>query len=228
MWNVYRYSRAALPAPFVYDIPAQTVRGQVLWGETVYFRDLANSDYERMWPYYLITRERVIKLACLFDVFGLPDCTAELLQTRRSLVGDSCDALLDVLAAPGASTPGAYATYIRAFEADPQTLFPSRLQSVGVTEAPVRQEKEPEPPREEPQAPQEAAQVGEPASGAAAPAPQIGDTSASASELKSLRARTARLKQKTLDLRDRVRRRDEKIQQLTKKIAASDRRENTK
>ena len=35
--DVHRYSRGALPAEFVYDLPAQTTTGQVLWGEAIYF-----------------------------------------------------------------------------------------------------------------------------------------------------------------------------------------------
>ena len=35
------YSRRFLPAPFVYDIPAQTVSGPVEWAEALYFKDAA-------------------------------------------------------------------------------------------------------------------------------------------------------------------------------------------
>lgn len=76
--DVYRYTRAALPGQFVYDIPAQTTNGQVVWGEAVYLRDLGDPEYERMWG-----REfddpKIVKLACLFELFGLPDCAAELI-----------------------------------------------------------------------------------------------------------------------------------------------------
>jgi FkbM family methyltransferase len=119
--DIYRYSRSALPAPFTIDSPAQTLTGQVLWGEAVYFRDLAAADYERMWSYQP-TRERVFKLAALFDLFRLPDCAAELLQTHRALVQDACDFLLDQLVAGLGRTPGVYREYIAAF-ASGQTML---------------------------------------------------------------------------------------------------------
>ena len=121
--EIYRYSRSVLPAPFVHDLPAQTVTGQVFWGEVVYFRDLGDPDYERKWPYEM-TRERVLKLACLYDLFGLPDCAAELLLERRALVEDVANDLLDSLASH-ASPSLSYDEFIRRFEADPKVLYAS-------------------------------------------------------------------------------------------------------
>jgi len=111
----HRYSRADLPATFVTNLSAQTISGQTFWGEALYFRDLAAKDYERMWPYE-ITTERVMKLACLFELFNLPDCAAELLINR----GDSIDPgiredLLDLLAS---GEPGSYRARLAAFVED--------------------------------------------------------------------------------------------------------------
>lgn len=81
--EVHRYSRAELPQPFVYDIPAQTTRGQVQWGEALYFRDLAHPDYSRMWGRtYPISK--LLKLACLFELFFLQDCAVELILRNRA------------------------------------------------------------------------------------------------------------------------------------------------
>src|SRR5262245_56497233 len=41
----YRYSRAALPDLFLYDLPAQTSSGQVVWADAVYFRDVGHAAY---------------------------------------------------------------------------------------------------------------------------------------------------------------------------------------
>ena len=169
----YRYSRAVLPAPFVHDLPAQTVTGQVLWGEVVYFRDLADPDYERKW-HYDVTAERVLKLACLYDLFGLPDCAAELLLERRGLVGKVTDILLDALASQ-ALPSSSYDEFIRRFEADPKMMYPSR-----------RREDAASPPRND------------------------------ASELRLLRKRIERQEKKIAELQDRVRRRDARIEQLTR------------
>jgi hypothetical protein len=78
----HRYSRADLPQPFVYDIPAQTARGQIQWGEALYFRDLANLDYSRMWGHSYDVH-KLIKLACLFELFFLQDCAVELVLRNR-------------------------------------------------------------------------------------------------------------------------------------------------
>jgi len=81
--EVHRYSRAELPQPFVYDIPAQTLRGQVQWGEALYFRDLTDPDYGSKWGHgYGLAKQ--IKLACLFELFHLQDCAVELLLRHRA------------------------------------------------------------------------------------------------------------------------------------------------
>jgi hypothetical protein len=142
--DTYRYSRAALPAPFTYDIPAQTLTGQVMWGEAVYLRDLGMDGYERVWSYD-VTRERIVKLACLFDLFGLPDCAAELLITRRDVVGASVPSLLDDLARAAASIELSYEEFIRRFEADPQQLYPSRRAGTSASAASAPAEVAPAP-----------------------------------------------------------------------------------
>lgn len=199
--EVYRYSRAALPAPFVYDIPAQTTTGQVLWGEAIYFRDLASLDYERMWAYD-VTRERILKLVALFELFGMPDCAAELLVNRRQQAGDVVEPLLDLLAGSGAAVPGAYRDYIRAFEAEPQALYRSRR--LAAAEAAAK----------EAAATEAAAAASAPA--AEPPPVQPDDRAELEAEIERLRKRVSTLKQKTADLLDRVKKRDEQIEQLTR------------
>lgn len=186
----YRYSRAALPAPFAHDLAAQTVSGQVLWGEVIYFRDLADPDYERMWPYE-VTPERVLKLACLFDLFGMPDCAAELLLERG---GPKSQELLDSLATEANGKPVSYDEIACRFEADPQWLFPSRLKQAAKAGA------SPEPTDQE-------------GGGGPSPVADGGEAPASARELQR---KVARLEKKIEDLQDRVRRRNERIDQLTR------------
>jgi FkbM family methyltransferase len=120
----HRYSRAELPAPFVNDMPAQTMSGQMFWGEALYFRDLAAKEYERMWPYE-ITAERVMKLACLFELFELPDCAAELLLNRADFIdAETREGLLDLLVS---GAPGSYRAYVAAFDEDYTQFYPSRI-----------------------------------------------------------------------------------------------------
>jgi FkbM family methyltransferase len=122
--DVNRYSRSALPAKFVYRIPAQTVSGQALWGDALYLRDLGDPSYEAKHS-FVATPDRVAKLAALFALFGLGDCIAELLTTREALVSDRLRAaLLDLLPAEVGSSAATYREYIAAFERDPKSLYP--------------------------------------------------------------------------------------------------------
>lgn len=133
--DVHHYSRAALPAPFVIELAAQTTSGQVLWGEALYCRDVGAQDYDRMWGYE-ITQERVMKLACLFDLFELPDCAAELLVNRGGFLAPELrDHLLDLLAA---GAPGSYAAHVAAFEKDYTQFFPSRRVKTVAAPTPVQ------------------------------------------------------------------------------------------
>jgi len=119
--DLRRYSRADLPAPFARDTPAQTVSGQVAWAEALYLRDLASPRYEDLWS-YAITRERVMKLASLFEVFELPDCAAELLRKRGDFLDPAIqEALLDLLVS---DEPGAHAALLAEFEQDFTLFYP--------------------------------------------------------------------------------------------------------
>ena len=88
--DVYRYSRGDLPKPFVYSIPAQTIEGQVIWGEAVYFRDYGDKNYEEKWSLQT-TKTNILKLACLYEIFGLEDCSAELLIKYRDEFKETID-----------------------------------------------------------------------------------------------------------------------------------------
>lgn len=124
--EVYRYSRAVLPEPFVYRIPAQTQGGQVLWGDALYLRDLGNEDYERDWS-IAFAPPKIIKLACLFEIFGMGDCAAELLlKYRNDLSGlvevDSC---LDMLTPPVKGRKISFSRYRERFERNLASFYPA-------------------------------------------------------------------------------------------------------
>jgi FkbM family methyltransferase len=92
--DLYRYARKSLPYPFLYDFRDQqerpvegpTTQGQLLTGDALYFRD------------GLVTA-KPLKLACLFEIFGLVDCAAEIIQAHRPAFAKWADAdeLLDLL-----------------------------------------------------------------------------------------------------------------------------------
>ena len=109
--ELYRYARAALPQPALYDYrdadgsPAvgPTPVGEIAFGDALYTRDLIRDGL-------LDDPLRVLKLACVYELHRLADCAAELLlaaqDTLRAVVEPR--PLLDLL------TPlveGAYPTY---------------------------------------------------------------------------------------------------------------------
>jgi len=123
--DLWRYSRRSLPEQFYYQIPAQTITGQVQWGEAVYFRDLARPDYEQMHGIAAGLTKK-IKLACLFELYGLPDCSAQILVQMQELTGDRFFAsLLDDLVKHYRGTRMSYPRFLEHFDADPKRFFPS-------------------------------------------------------------------------------------------------------
>jgi FkbM family methyltransferase len=125
--EVYRYSRAALPKPFVYRIPAQTHAGQVLWADTLYLRDAAEEDYEQSWSQPL-SAQKLLKLACFMEMFGIEDCSAELLLQYRERLQPLFDvrAALDLLTPELAGEKRSYAKFQEHFEKDPHSLYPPK------------------------------------------------------------------------------------------------------
>ncbi len=122
----YFYSRGALPAEFLYTILAQTVTGHIQWGEALYFRDLADKNYSQKFN-FPITLDKIIKLACLFELHGLNDCAAELLINRAEEFGFTkhLDVLLDALTPSFRGKQLTYKEYIKRFDKNPEEWFPS-------------------------------------------------------------------------------------------------------
>jgi FkbM family methyltransferase len=123
--DLWRYSRRSLPDRFYYKILGQTVTGQVQWGEAVYFRDLARTDYEQMHGVAAGLAKK-IKLACLFEIYGLPDCSAEILAQLLEQTGDRFfSSLLDELVSRYRGSRLSYSKFLEHFDADPKRFFPS-------------------------------------------------------------------------------------------------------
>ena len=125
-----RYSAAALPAPYTFYVPAQTAFGRILQGDALYLRDAAAPEQNTL--VLSLTREKLIKLAGLFSVFGLPDCAAEIITHFRSQMVPLIDVsrALDILLSD-ANRNGAlnYAQYMHEFERDAGSFYPSALQT---------------------------------------------------------------------------------------------------
>jgi FkbM family methyltransferase len=124
--EVYRYTRAALPKPFVYGIPAQTIDGQVLWGDALYLRDVGQERYESTWS-MSFSSGKLLKLAALFELFGLGDCAAELLTNYGDRLAPAVDVerCLNLLTPPLRGRQLSYRQYNQVFESDTKAFFPA-------------------------------------------------------------------------------------------------------
>jgi FkbM family methyltransferase len=122
--SVQRYSRTALPAPFAYRIFAGTSWGQSIWGDMVFFLDAANPGVERFRPN--LSPTKLLKLACLFELFRLPDCAAELIVNRCDEFAKIADpeVLLDLLTPRLDGRKVSYREYVAAFEEAPERFYP--------------------------------------------------------------------------------------------------------
>lgn len=129
--SVRRGSAAALPAPFRSDgAPHETIHGRIIQGDALYMRDpcgWANNPEAQV----ELSPVKLLKLACLFELFGLPDQSAELLNTHASAVAPLAEVrpLLHLLANELDPRLESYDTYIRGFQDDPESFYPSRRPS---------------------------------------------------------------------------------------------------
>jgi hypothetical protein len=123
--TVRPYSRTDLPAPFLRELYAETRFGQPYQGDAIYVRDLAAPEQHELAAAY--PGEKLIKLACVFELIGLPDCAAEVLnrfRPRLAAFGDT-EALLDALTPPLLGQDLTYRQYIARFEEEPHLFLPS-------------------------------------------------------------------------------------------------------
>jgi len=124
--EVYRYTRAALPKTFVYRIPAQTRAGQVLWCDALYLQDAGFAGYEAAWSRTL-PPHKIVKLACVFEIFGLEDCAVELLLKYRGTLAGlvNVDERLDLLTPQENGSAVSYRRHLERFEKDPASFHPA-------------------------------------------------------------------------------------------------------
>jgi hypothetical protein len=119
------YSRTALPAPFQYEMYAQTQFGQPYQGDAIYLRDLAAPHLAASSADF--PPDKLLKLACLYELIGLPDCAAEVInhfEPRLSPFGD-LEPLRDALTPPLLGQQLSYREYVARFENEPHLFLPS-------------------------------------------------------------------------------------------------------
>jgi len=123
--EVYRYSKAVMPKPFVYKIPAQTHGGQVLWGDALYIRDILLSDDGKARKLNL-SPIKLLKLACIFEIYGLEDCAAELIISHRDMLAKiiEIDHCLNLLTPLFRGKQLSYKAYNNLFEHNTEAFYP--------------------------------------------------------------------------------------------------------
>ncbi len=120
------YSMRALPAPFFYDMPAQTVTGRLYQAEAFYARDLASPDWSTLAA--AMSSEKLAKLAAIFSIWNQPDSAAEVLVTFRERLRPLFDVdraldLLAIQAQPEERRPLSYRDYMALFAIDSPRFY---------------------------------------------------------------------------------------------------------
>ena len=123
--ETYRYTRGVLPGHFVYQLAAQTHEGQVVWGDALFLRDVSAPGYDARWSLTL-PPAKLLKLACLYEIFGMPDCAAELLVQRRDVLEKYLDvpAALDILTREIDPEAESFDRHNERFERGPELFYP--------------------------------------------------------------------------------------------------------
>ena len=95
-------------------------------GDAVYLRDGASPAYELVWGEPLADA-KLVKLACLYELFRLPDCAVELLLTHRARLERLIDVdhALDLLTPPLRGREVSYREYVADFTGDPTSFYPA-------------------------------------------------------------------------------------------------------
>ncbi|MDC0195976.1 FkbM family methyltransferase [Gammaproteobacteria bacterium] len=122
--SIHKYSKAALPDKFSISIPAQTLSGQVVWGDVLYLRDPLLANYSNVWQLDFTT-EKLLKLACIYEIYGMPDCAAELIVKYRKQIDKLTDSsvLLDKLTPLLNNEKIGYVKFLEHFKNNPHGFF---------------------------------------------------------------------------------------------------------
>lgn len=117
--STLKYSNASLPASFAEFALGPTEYGRVLQGDALYFRDPAGDAGPAQ-----LAPAKLLKLACMFEIFDLPDCAAELLVRFGHDIGRQDTArLLDLLAPRLDGVKLSYDEYLARFNTDPRSFI---------------------------------------------------------------------------------------------------------
>lgn len=124
-FDPWHYTRGTLPGQFYYDIPAQTVGGQIGFCDALYALDLSvdGTALARLSQ----SPDKLLKAVLLQAAYGYPDLAASTLIAIREagLVppGIDVDGALDWLVPNNPFGAKTYRSYIETFEQDPDQFF---------------------------------------------------------------------------------------------------------
>jgi len=117
-----KYSAGVMPNRFEHDMPAQAVSGRPYQGDALYLRDaIALEDAGQP----ALSPVKLLKLACLFENFSLPDFAAELVLRHGAAMGLDTDPALDLLARSFRNDGVGYREHMRRFRENPAAFYRS-------------------------------------------------------------------------------------------------------
>lgn len=124
--TVRPYSAVALPLRYAISCPGQSIGGRPFQGDALYCRDLGSPRLHDLGIRY--GAAKLLKLAVIYSLFGLPDCAAQILNAHQeplSTILDlaHCRDLLAAETAIGREKGWNYAQIVAAFEADAPEFY---------------------------------------------------------------------------------------------------------
>jgi hypothetical protein len=115
------YSAGALPHRFMWDMPAQAQGGRPYQGDALYLRDAIGLEGTPDLP--ALSPSKLLKLACLFENFSLPDFAAELVGKCGAAMGLDPAPALDLLTRSLRHDDVGYQEHVRRFRENPANFY---------------------------------------------------------------------------------------------------------
>lgn len=130
--ETYKYSRAELPQPFVWNLFAQTTSGQVQWGEALYLRD--PTMHKPFLDFLSKNGDSLINFLRVLLYFDLPDVAVATLKALTKEKGESLpwfNEFLDQVVPVNLIGASTYETYTGRFDKSPELFLPSHWRFPG-------------------------------------------------------------------------------------------------
>ena len=110
-------------------LESATVSGQIFQGDALYLRDGSAADFVEIVGRSLDLAKKV-KLICLYEMFGLADCAAEMICEFKDEIATVVDTkeALDLLTPPVEGRRVEYDTYVEIFDTERARFLPSRYE----------------------------------------------------------------------------------------------------